>query len=82
MTSPCMWSHRLHNLPMSSLSNLGFLHKAHLLILFTPGLPQLGNLSLNSGLGLPPETQVDTITTEIETERPSAIKESPKSKPG
>ena len=39
MTSPCIWSHRLHNLPMSSLSDLNLLHKAHLLIFITSGLP-------------------------------------------
>jgi len=48
-----MWSHRLHNLPISSLSNLRLPHTAHRLIFFTPGLPQLGNLSLDFGLGLP-----------------------------
>ncbi len=53
MTSPCMWSQRLHNLPMSSLSRLGFLHKAHLLIFITPGLPHWGNLRLTPGLRCP-----------------------------
>jgi len=53
MTSPRMWSHRLQTLPMSSLSNLGFLHTAHLLIFFTSGLPHMGNLSSIFGWGRP-----------------------------
>ena len=52
MTSPRIWSHRLQTLPMSSLSNLGFLHKIHLLILLTSGSPHMGNLSLKSWAGV------------------------------
>jgi hypothetical protein len=43
-----MWSQRLQSRPISSLSNLRFPHNAHLLILFTSGLPLLGNLSVDS----------------------------------
>ena len=57
MTSPWMWSHRLHNRPIISLSNLCLPHKAHLLIFITSGLPHMGNLSLDSGLGLPIKTR-------------------------
>jgi predicted protein tyrosine phosphatase len=53
MTSPCIWSHRLQSLPIISLSNLRLPHKAHLLIFITSGLPHMGNLSLDLGLGLP-----------------------------
>lgn len=52
MTSPWIWSHRLHNRPISSLSNLRLPHKAHLLIFITSGLPHMGNLSLDLVLGL------------------------------
>jgi len=42
MTLPRIWSHRLHNLPISSLSNLRLPHKAHLLIFISSWITSLG----------------------------------------
>jgi hypothetical protein len=48
-----MWSQRLQSLPISWLCGMRFLHKAHLAIFFTSGLPFWGNLSLALGLRCP-----------------------------
>jgi len=50
-----MWSHRLQSLPISWLAGMRFLHKAHLPIFITSGLPLWDNLSLALGLRCPIE---------------------------
>lgn len=57
-----MWSHRLQSLPISWLSGMRFLHKAHLPIFITSELPLWGNLSLALGLRCPIERAIYDVT--------------------